>query len=317
MILKIDILVLFHLFLRYYKIMQRLNHHHLYVFWIFAQSSSFTKTAEYLSIAQSAVTSQVKLLEEALDLNLIDRSNPRRPQLTEEGRKVVEYADSIFESSRELINWATKGALPRKRVVRIGAISGLSRNFQYEFIKPLIEQRDLKFEIMTGDQENMMRLLGEHRLDVVLSSKNADPEEKTPFHSHVLTSSPLLFVIGKNGAPKGKRDLNTILAEKSLFIPGRHFEAKPELDAQIEKLKNVRIVGEIDDIALLRILAIRSGQVVAMPEMGLRNDIASGDVVIISKVARIEQRFYAITRQKREPNSEIAQLIAHMKKETS
>jgi len=90
--------------------MQRLNHHHLYVFWMFAKTSSFTKTAESLSIAQSAVTSQVKRLEEVLGINLIDRTNPRRTQISAEGRKVLEYADSIFESSRELINWATKGS---------------------------------------------------------------------------------------------------------------------------------------------------------------------------------------------------------------
>lgn len=295
--------------------MQRLNHHHLYVFWIFAKTSSFTKTAETLLIAQSAVTSQVKLLEDALGLNLIDRTNSRRPQVTEEGRKVLEYAESIFESSRELINWATKGSLPKKRSMRIGAISGLSRNFQFEFIEPLIKETEVKFEITTGDQDNLIQMLSEHQLDVVLSSRNADPDFKTQLHSHVITKSPLLFAIGKRMVAKGKRDLNLILKTHSLFIPGRHFEAKPELDAYLERFKAIRIAGEVDDVALLRILALRSGEVVVMPEMGIRNDIESGDVEVLLRMPTVEQRFYAITRQKREPNADVRLLIAKMRQE--
>lgn len=296
--------------------MQRLNHHHLYVFWIFSKTSSFTQAAETLSIAQSAVTSQVKLLEEALGIDLVNRTNPRRPQITDEGRKVIDYADSIFESSRELINWATKGSLPKKRLIRIGAISGLSRNFQFEFIEPLLKQGDIKFEITTGDQDNLIQMLSEHQLDVVLSSRNADPDHKTQLHSNVITKSPLLFVVGKKNSPKVKKDLNSILKTHALFIPGKHFEAKPELDAYLEKFKEIRIAGEIDDVALLRILALRSGEVVVMPEMGIRNDIESGDVVVLLKMNSVEQRFYAITRQKRDPHSDVGLLIAEMKKES-
>ena len=296
--------------------MQRLNHHHLYVFWVFSKTSSFTQAAETLSIAQSAVTSQVKLLEEALGINLIDRTNPRRPQMTDEGRKVLEYADSIFESSRELINWATKGLLPKKRLIRIGAISGLSRNFQFEFIEPLLKELDIKFDITTGDQDNLIQLLSEHQLDVVLTSRNADPDHKTQLHSHVITKSPLLFVMNKKASPRVKKDLNSILKTHSLFIPGKHFEAKPELDAYLEKFKEIRIAGEIDDVALLRILALRSGEVVVMPEMGIRNDIESGDVIVLLKMASVEQRFYAITRQKRDPHSDVGILIVKMKNES-
>ena len=294
--------------------MQRLNHHHLYVYWIFGKTSSFTKTADALSIAQSAVTSQVKLLEDALGLNLIDRTNSRRPQITDEGRKALEYADSIFESSRELINWATKGSLPKKRSIRIGAISGLSRNFQYEFIEPLIRESDFKLDITTGDQENLIKLLSEYKLDVVLSSRNANPDHKIQLHSHVIMKSPLLFVMAKKNTLKHKKNFKTILQNHSLFIPGRHFEAKPELEAYLQKFKSIRIAGEIDDVALLRIFALRSGEIVVLPEMGIRNDIDSGDVEVLYKMSSVEQRFYAITLQKKDPNSDVWSLIEKMKK---
>lgn len=293
--------------------MQRLNHHHLYVFWIFSKNISFTKTANELFIAQSAVTSQVKQLEETLGLTLVDRSNPRRPEITDEGRKVAEYAESIFESSRELINWATKGALPKKRTLRIGAISGLSRNFQFEFIEPLISQQNLKFEIVTGDQNNLMKQLGEHELDVVLTSRNAKSDSKTNFHSNVLKSSPLVFVVKNDGQWKSKKNLNQVLSTLPIFIPGPQFESKPELDAYLEQFKNIKVRGEVDDTALLRVLAIRSGCVAVIPEMGIINEIKNKEVFVLHKLHTVEQRFYAITRQRREPNPDVRFLIEKSK----
>lgn len=295
------------------KVMQRLNHHHLYVFSVFAKNVSFTKTAQELAIAQSAVTSQVKLLEQALELDLVDRSNPRKPELTEAGRKVSEYADNIFESSRELINWATKGALPKKRTVRIGAISGLSRNFQYEFIEPLLSQNDLKFEITTGDQENLIKLLNEHSLDVILTSKNANSDHKTSFHSHVLKSSPMVVVTKKSRYSLLKKELSNVFESNSLFIPGRNFESKPELDAYLEQYQNIKILGEVDDTALLRILAVRSNHIAILPKMGILQEIENEEVLVLATLNKIQQRFYAITRQRRDPNPDVRLLIEKAK----
>ena len=291
--------------------MQRLNHHHLYIFWIFGKSESFTKTAAELSIAQSAVTSQLKQLEDALGLSLIDRSNPRFPKVSSEGRKVLDYAENIFESSRELINWATKGALPKNRIVRIGALSGLSRNLQYEFIKPLVGQSGVKFEVITGDQKNLIDQLQNHHLDVILTSRNVQAEMERGFYSHVLLQSPVVFVFKKTRA---KLSFQELIANRPIFIPGHQFEAKPELDAYMNRLKfPVQIAGEIDDVALLRLIAIKSDSLVALPEMGIKNDIEDGSVVIVKKLDSVQQRFYAITRTKKLPSSEVESMIDQLK----
>ena len=191
--------------------MQRLNHHHLYIFWIFGETESFTKTAQALSIAQSAVTLQIRQLEEVLSLSLVDRTHPRRPEITAEGRKVLEYAETIFESSRELLNWSTKGALPKQRTLKIGALSGLSRNLQFEFVKPMLGNPKIKFEITTGDQEKLVALLREHQIDVILTSNNIKVDPKVQFYSHVLTSSPVVLVMSRNLRKSKKQQLKDLI----------------------------------------------------------------------------------------------------------
>jgi LysR family transcriptional regulator, transcriptional activator of nhaA len=293
--------------------MERLNHHHLYIFWTVANKGTFTQAANQLRIAQSAVTSQIKSLEESLGLILIDRSNRRKPVLTEAGKKVFVYADSIFESSSELLKWAKHGELSRQQTFRIGAISGLSRNLQYEFLEPVILKRGIKLEITTGDQEKLMRLLNEHSLDVVVSSRNAQYEGRSALRSAVLTSSPLIFAV-KNEYSRKRESLEQCIESKKLYIPGQNFEARPELDAYLEKNNLSKYVaGEIDDIALLRIFSLRSGAVVAMPEMGVKSDIANKSIHVIGKVAKIEQRFYAITNQRSSPSKILQELVAEIR----
>lgn len=296
------------------KVMQRLNHHHLFIFWTLARTGTFTNAARELSIAQSAVTAQVKQLEEALGLVLVDRSQKRRPELTNEGRRVLDYANSIFETSQELLKWATKGEAPKTSVVRIGAVSGLSRNLQYEFLKPVLGDSGVKVQVATGDQENLIRQLKDHTLDAVLSSNNVRSEGRLSFYSHVLTSSPLVFVLGGEKRPRTKPDLLTALSERPLYIPGLQFEIRPELDAFLEGLKRpIQTAGEIDDIALLRIIALRSGAVVVLPELGVKNDIEQKDLLVLGQAKKIQQRFYAITQERKVPNRTVEKLIREMR----
>lgn len=290
--------------------MNRLNHHHLYIFWILSKKGSFTATAEELSIAQSAVTSQIKALEELLGLELIDRSQRRKLILTEAGIKVLEFAESIFETGNELLKWAQHGSAPKKQIIRIGALSGLSRNLQFEFLKPLIGNSNVKIHVTTGDKENLTKLLCDHSLDLILSSRRIQIDGSSSLHSHVLTKSPIVFVTSSSEFI-GDVSLQEVLNKKPLYIPGHDFEVRPELDAFFEKMNvSPSILGEIDDVALLRIFALRSKQVVALPVLGVKDDIEEKKLQVIGIAGRIEQRFYAITRQKKFPNPIIEKLIA-------
>lgn len=294
--------------------MQRLNFHHLYLFWRVAKDGQFNKAAENLRIAQSAVTSQIKQLEDHLGRTLIDRSNKRKTVLTAEGAAVFEYADSIFEIGSELLHWAKTDLKTKRQTIRVGAISGLSRNFQYEFLKPLLQNTEITLEVVSGDQDKLVRLMKEHALDLILSSHPVYSEGKINFHTHTLFSSPVVFVCSKKIKTKNQ-SFKELIKDTSLYLPGKNFEARPELDAFLDNLNiPLKIAGLIDDIALLRLFAVQSGYIVAIPQMGIQNELNSGEVKIVEKAGRIEQRFYAITREKRIPNEVVSNLISSMKK---
>jgi len=75
----------------------------LQVFHSVAKLLSFTKAAESLHMTQPAVTFQVRQLEEYFNTRLFDRTH-NRINLTDAGKRVYGYADTIFQIYSEMEN---------------------------------------------------------------------------------------------------------------------------------------------------------------------------------------------------------------------
>jgi len=73
----------------------------LHTFAAAAERESFTRAAEVLSLTQAAVSQQVAALESELGVELFERQG-RGVCLTEDGRKLYEYAQQIIELVEEV-----------------------------------------------------------------------------------------------------------------------------------------------------------------------------------------------------------------------
>ncbi|MEO0496214.1 MAG: LysR family transcriptional regulator, partial [Pseudomonadota bacterium] len=111
--------------------MDRLNYHHLRLFREVANEGNLTRAAKRVGLSQSALSSQIRTLEQRLGHNLFDRKG-RSLKLTEVGAIVLDHADRIFGTGRELLA-TLEGSASEMRALRVGAVSTLSRNFQMEF----------------------------------------------------------------------------------------------------------------------------------------------------------------------------------------
>jgi len=127
--------------------MPRLNYHHLYYFWQVAKSGNLTKTAKVLHVAQSALSSQIKQLEESMDVSLFEREG-RTLVLTEAGQRTLGYAEDIFSKGEELESLLRKGISPIEQTLRIGTLASMSRNFIEGFVEPLIGRNDISLVCM-------------------------------------------------------------------------------------------------------------------------------------------------------------------------
>src|SRR6056297_1671707 len=134
--------------------MSDLNYHHLRYFWAVAHDGNLTRTAERLNLSQSALSVQIKQLEDRLGHPLFERRG-RQLHLTEAGRITLDHADTIFATGQELVATLEESGRTR-RAVRIGALATLSRNFQLQFLRPLLTRPDVEIILRSGSATELL-----------------------------------------------------------------------------------------------------------------------------------------------------------------
>lgn len=288
----------------------RLNYNHLRYFWAVAHNGNLTRAAEQLHVSQSALSLQIKKLEEQLGHELFDRTG-RQLTLTGAGQRALDYADVIFASGNELVS-TLRGESRSVEVLRIGVLATLSRNLQIEFLSPVIGREDVAMTVRSGTLDEMLRLLEAHRVDVVLTNTVPPRDAVTPWIVQPLARQPVSLV----GYPERKipgRSLCDTLTEEPVVVPTIETAIRGAFDAFVER-HNLRpkIIAEVDDMALLRLLARRNQGVVVTPPIVVQDELASGRLVEIERFPDIFEQFAAITLARQFPNTLLKELIGAM-----
>ena len=274
--------------------MSRLNFHHLHYFWAVAKDGNLTRAAEKLHVSQSALSKQIKLLEEQLGQPLFSRVG-RTLKLTEAGQLALGYADSIFASGSELVALLREGRREERQVLRIGAVATLSRNFQENFVLPLLQRDDVELVLQSGSLLDLLGRLRVHTLDLILSNRRVHASADDPWHCRRIARQPVSLV-GKPRPPSKAFRFPEELAEVPLLLPGRDSDIRAGFDLMCEQLGiRYRLRAEVDDMALLRLLARDSDSVALLPSVVVQDELRSGRLVEYGVVPRLHENFYAIS----------------------
>ncbi|OWY37507.1 LysR family transcriptional regulator [Xenophilus sp. AP218F] len=275
--------------------MNRLNYHHLHAFWAVASEGHLTRAAEKLHVSQSALSAQIRQLEEQLGQPLFLREG-RKLRLTGLGAAVLRYAEDIFALGNELLAAAASGA--GGGVLRIGSVATLSRNFQEWFLRPVLKEADVRLVLESGSLEELLQRLKAHELDVVLSNRPALGDDRQPWRCRTLARQPVVLVGPPLPAGQAFRFPDGLPA-LPLLAPSRKSEIRLRFDLLCEELALQPVIrAEVDDMAMLRLLARDAGCVALLPAIVVRDELDKGLLQQYCVVPRVEETFYAITVQR-------------------
>jgi LysR family transcriptional activator of nhaA len=287
--------------------MTTLNFHHLRYFWAVAKEGNLTRAARQLHVSQSALSAQIKQLEHDLGQPLFRRSG-RTLVLTEAGQLALSYAEGIFASGNELVEVLREGRREERQVLRIGAVATTSRNFQENFIRPLLDRDDVELVLVSGSLPELLSRLRVHSLDLVLCNQRVHATATDPWRCRRIARQPVSLVGRPSTQPFRFPD---DLANVPLLLPGRDNEMRLTFDLRCEQLGiRPRVRAEVDDMALLRLLARDSGAVALMPTVVAQDELLSGRLVELAVVPDLYENFYGVTVQRRYEPPLIGQLLA-------
>jgi LysR family transcriptional activator of nhaA len=298
-----------------------LNFHHLRYFWVIAHQRSLTRAAEALHVSASALSIQLRQLEERLGHALFERRN-RQLVLTEAGRLVLDHADTIFRTGQELLSTLSGVPVGSRVLLRVGAVATLSRNFQISWLSPLLTQGAVQIRLVSGVQRELLAQLASHSLDVVLSNEAAPRDKTSAWVSRRIAQQPMCIVSRPAAAPptapagfaapraaakRSKRPSPLAplrfpqdLQGQPLLLPSEQSAVRPAFDRLLDEAGvHPVVLGEIDDMAMLRLLARETGALALVPRVVVRDELASGTLVERCTVPGLQESFYAISTRRR------------------
>ncbi|MBM6550971.1 LysR family transcriptional regulator [Marinomonas ostreistagni] len=289
--------------------MARLNYHHLYYFWRVASIGHLTQAAEQLHVSQSALSSQIKQLENKIGQTLFEREG-RRLVLTDVGKKVQLYAQDIFATGEELEQFLKSGNTQHHHL-NIGFETHLSRNFIEAFIAPLLDDASVSFSLYARNISDLMAGLSSHELDIALTNRALANDVQGVMWQNQLVARQSVAIVGPSGA-KPKTKFPEGYADKKWILPGHNMGIRSLFESFCTTHQyRADVKTEVDDMAMMRLLARDSGYLSVLPPVVVKDEIEMGRLEVYQELPQAYEHFYAISQ----PRKFVPEVLLHLLKQ--
>lgn len=169
-----------------------------------------TKASGFLNLTQSAVSMQLKRLEEALDVALFDRTT-RKLHLTGAGEQMLGYARRMLELNDEVLGRLTAKEyegeilLGAPHDVVYPAIPEVLRRFNTAYPR-------MRVTLLSMGTMHLKAAMGRGEADVILTT-----EEDVDRRGETLLERPMVWVGAKDGQMWKQRPLRLALEDACIF----------------------------------------------------------------------------------------------------
>jgi LysR family transcriptional activator of nhaA len=287
----------------------QLNFHHLFYFWRVAKLGHLTRAAEELHTSQSAVSAQIRQLEERMGESLFAREG-RRLILTDAGQLVLAYADNIFGLGQEMLG-RLQGRSAGVARLRVGSVATMSRNYQENWIRPALTDPAVVLTLESGLLEGLLARLVQHQLDVVLANETVPAAPDRPLHCRFLGSQSISLVGPASRWASQSLRIPEDLGGVDIALPGPRHALRAQFDALCATAGvSPRLRAEVDDMAMLRLIARDSGWLTVLPEVVVQDELRARLLVVVGHSTALQERFYAITTPHRHRIDVLEALLA-------
>ena len=244
-----------------------------------SKERSFTGAAKRLNISQSAVSEQVKLLEEEIGFELFHRTS-RGIESTDRGRTFLYESERVMGDLLSLTDTARRlrGAL--SDTLTIGMGSGMAQIFIPRMFADL--KRDLpgvRLEIMTAPTKNIFNELHEERIDAGIAiESNPDRLPAGLIFDRLVDAEMALITHPKHALARAKQpiDIGRLVAEP--FIMSELTVGYGQVVFSLFTDLGIRpnILAVVDNIETMKMIVQAEGGIAIVPRACAENEVALG-----------------------------------------
>ena len=244
-----------------------------------SKERSFTGAAKRLNISQSAVSEQVKLLEEEIGFELFHRTS-RGIESTDRGRTFLYESERVMGDLLSLTDTARRlrGALSDTLMIGMG--SGMAQIFIPRMFADL--KRDLpgvRLEIMTAPTKNIFNELHEERIDAGIAiESNPDRLPAGLIFDRLVDAEMALITHPKHALARSKQpiDIGRLVAEP--FIMSELTVGYGQVVFSLFTDLGIRpnILAVVDNIETMKMIVQAGEGIAIVPRACAENEVALG-----------------------------------------
>lgn len=270
------------------------NLNHLYYFWTIAKEGSIKKASQKLHLTQPGLSSQLRNLESYFGKKLFDR-RVRKLILNDAGKVAMDYCSNIFNLTEELKNAVQQIQPLKQTLIRVGVLPSLSSTHIHEFVVPLWKDKTVAISVMESSLEELLFLLENKNLEVVLSDREVLPTKKKILNFRLRPRK--IIAVGNPGFYFARKNFPKSLHNLPMIQFTRHSQIRAEMDQYFaDKEIRPKIIGETDDVTLLRLAAIQGNGVAILPENTVNEALSSGQLIKLGQLKDINSDMWALVR---------------------
>lgn len=235
------------------------------------ETNGFSTAATTLSYAQSTVTTQIKLLEEELNLTLFNRIG-KKISLTPEGEKLLPYAKQIMQLERNIYNLASDNN-PTGHLV-IGTPESLCSLLVPQIIKEYKNKYPkVNIEIKLATTKKLPTLLKNNEIDLAFIIGNS--HKLSDFKSSFISKESMHFLVSPEHPLTTKTNLKLEeICSYPLVLTSKNCEYRHALVSLAEQNDlSLNIALETSNISAIKLFAANNLGIAFLPYVSVEDSI--------------------------------------------
>ncbi len=279
--------------------MEWLSYNHLHAFWVVARAGGVSKAAAELHVTHSTISAQIRALAEFCGTPLFTRRG-RGLQLTPFGTEVLAFADDIFLTGSELVEFVRGRGTGRRALLNIGVVSAVPRTVAFRLLEPALRAPAVvRVSYRQATLNALVAELSLNRLHLVLSDA-LPPQGQARVYGHLLGKTEIIVYGTRSLARRVRHRFPESLDGAPFLVPGPESGLRRLLERFfVEKGIRPHVVGEFDDAAAMRTFGLHGFGLFPV-RAALAAEVGDLGLVERAGVLRgVEESFYAITTERK------------------
>ena len=267
----------------------------LQTFVIITHAESFSRAAELLGYSQSAVTVQIRLLEEELQVRLFDRMG-KKTVLTAQGRQLLEYANRIIQE----VNQA-KSAIVQDTELSEPLHVGTLESLCFSKLPPLLgyfrsNYPKVPVKVTTATPKELIAMMEKNQLDLIYFLDR--PRYNNNWNKELEVREPIVFVTSPESPLASRKGLRLVeILDEPFFLTEKNENYRRELDQYLESIDRVITPFlEASNTEFIIQMIRRNRGVSFLPYFAVQESVRAGQLAVLDVtdfgVAMYRQIFY-------------------------